>query len=80
MRVFNTSHNNFFLREYVQSVRSVVVVNKPQIKIFYENMRTKLNVIEFRFKTITNELLGEFATKNVCIFPDLGCDQLFELK
>jgi len=79
MRVFTASLNPFFLNDHVNRVRSVVMSNHPQNIPFYENMRLRYNIIRFRFKTITGELLRGLGVQNVCVFPDLGCEQLLEL-
>jgi len=79
IRVFTSSQNLYFLNGYVQSVRSVVMLNQPTSIPFYENMRRKYNIIRFRFKTITSELLGDLGVKNVSVFPGLRNEEFLEL-
>jgi len=78
-RVFTCNHNNYFLNEYVKSVRSLVLLNESQENPFYENMRRKFNRIKLRFKSITKDLMGNLGVQNICVFHDLGCDQLLQL-
>jgi len=79
IKVFSTDQNNYFLSNYVHSIRELVMVNTHQENDFYNNIRLKCNIIKLRFRCVTNEILGNIGIQNVCVFPNLDCEQLVML-